>query len=78
MKRLEEITIQMHRAEKRLQFLNHKYNYDTEKMPVGERLEYNNLQNNWDKMKRKRDAIKDGITTEQTDQEYNAIKGINS
>jgi hypothetical protein len=67
MTRLEEITTQMHSIEERLQFLNHKYNYDTEKMPIDERIEYDNLQKEWDDLKRKRDAIKVGTATGITD-----------
>lgn len=60
MTHMEELTDQMHRIEERLQFLNHKYNYDTEKMPIEERLEYENLQKNWDDLKWKRNGLKDG------------------
>jgi len=58
MTELQQITAEMHTLEARLQELNHKYNFDTNNMTADDYLQYENIQTNWDALKRKRDAIK--------------------
>lgn len=58
MNELQTITAEMNALEARLQEFNHKYNYNTDKMPSDDYIEYENIQNKWDSLKRKRDKLK--------------------
>lgn len=60
MNELQQITDEMNALESQLQALNHKYNYDVNKMPADDYIEYENIQTTWDALKRKRDAMKAG------------------
>lgn len=58
MNELQQITNEMNALEAQLQAFNHKYNYNPDKMPADNYIEYENIQTTWDSLKRKRDALK--------------------
>lgn len=74
MTRLEEITNKMHNIEQCLQTLNLKCNYNTDALTADEYLEYENMQREWDDLKRKRDDVKAEAANPLTAQEIKAFQ----